>query len=500
MYLPQFHRVQENDEWWGEGFTDWVSVKNAKRLFEGHYQPHIPIDENYYDLINKDTMKWQAYLMKQYGIDGQCIYHYWFKDGRKILEKPAENLLEWTDIDMPFCFCWANETWARSWSNIKKSNVWSSVDEPDYDIGNSGVLLEQNYGKYEQWKQHFEYLLPFFKDRRYIKIEGKPIFLIYRSSEIYCLEEMVDCFNQLALLNNLPGVYFICANVTENLPQNVNAILIHEPQNSLKTLVNNRVLNEVNVVDYNQCWDISLKSFVKERKTYYEGFVSYDDTPRRGINGTIIYGSNPDTFTEKLAILLSKSEKQKNEVVFLNAWNEWGEGMHLEPDLEWGYKYLEGVRKAKDIYKEIIYEIESEQSNITEMDLVRHQKNKFENYLNILDLWFLLREKNISLVSFFEESNYTKIGIYGYGIFARHLIYELDNTSVKIVALIDKQRDKISCELYKVLPGEEPDDLDVIIVTSYFYYEEIRRTYKNSKIKILSIENIIKEVANINGL
>ena len=113
MYLPQFHRVKENDEWWGEGFTEWTAVRGAKQLFNGHYQPRIPQNRNYYDLLEKDTMLWQASLMKQYGIDGMCIYHYWFKDGRKILEKPAENLLQWKDVDMPFCFSWANETWAR---------------------------------------------------------------------------------------------------------------------------------------------------------------------------------------------------------------------------------------------------------------------------------------------------------------------------------------------------------------------------------------------------
>lgn len=118
MYLPQFHRTLENDAWWGEGFTDWVSTKNVAPLFSGHVQPRIPLNSNYYDLTEKETMKWQAELMHQYGIDGMCIYHYWFKDGRKVLEKPAENLLKWKDIDMPFCFYWANESWARSWSNV----------------------------------------------------------------------------------------------------------------------------------------------------------------------------------------------------------------------------------------------------------------------------------------------------------------------------------------------------------------------------------------------
>ena len=129
MYLPQFHKVKENDEWWGDGFTDWVSARQAVPLFDDHYQPHIPQNRNYYDLTDKKTILWQAELMKKYGVDGVCMYHYWFKDGRKILEKPAENLLQWKDVNMPYCFCWANETWARSWSNIK-GNVWSNLSEP----------------------------------------------------------------------------------------------------------------------------------------------------------------------------------------------------------------------------------------------------------------------------------------------------------------------------------------------------------------------------------
>lgn len=114
MYLLQFHKVKENDEWWGEGFTEWTAARQALPLFDGHYQPHVPLNANYYDLLDKGTMQWQADLMKKYGIDGQCIYHYWFKDGRQILEKPVENLLRWTDIEMSFCFCWANESWART--------------------------------------------------------------------------------------------------------------------------------------------------------------------------------------------------------------------------------------------------------------------------------------------------------------------------------------------------------------------------------------------------
>ena len=125
MYLPQFHRTDENDKWWGEGFTDWVAVKEAEPVFEGHIQPRVPLNENYYNLMDREVMQWQAELAKKYNVYGFCFYHYWFKKGQKLLEKPAENLLNWKDIDMKFCFSWANVTWARTWSKITSKNEWS---------------------------------------------------------------------------------------------------------------------------------------------------------------------------------------------------------------------------------------------------------------------------------------------------------------------------------------------------------------------------------------
>ena len=133
MYLPQFHEVPENNEWWGEGYTEWIAAKKAEKLFDGHYQPREPLNDNYYDLMDKSTMLWQAEIARQYLLDGFCFYHYYFKEGRKILEKPAENLLKWKDVNMPFCFCWANESWGRTWSKINyEINEWLIEDEKDH--------------------------------------------------------------------------------------------------------------------------------------------------------------------------------------------------------------------------------------------------------------------------------------------------------------------------------------------------------------------------------
>ena len=195
MYLPQYHRVKENDEWWGSGFTEWRAVRASRPLFRGHEQPRQPFNNNYYDLLNQDTMIWQAALMHRYNIGGAAFYHYWFKDGRKILEKPAENLLLWQDIDMPFCFCWANGSWARTWSTIGNWS-WSPLFDPEKQDdcsmlrASDGILLEQKYGDEPDWEEHFDYLMSFFKDRRYLCMAEKPIFLFYAPDSIPCLERM----------------------------------------------------------------------------------------------------------------------------------------------------------------------------------------------------------------------------------------------------------------------------------------------------------------------
>ena len=157
LYLPQFHEIPENNEWWGKGFTEWTNVKTAKPSFKGQYQPRIPLNNNYYNLTDVRAQEWQAKLAKEYGIYGFCYYHYWF-EGKMLLEKPAEIMLKNLSVDMPFCFCWANHTWLRAWAD--KSNR---------------TLIKQTYGTEEDWINHFNYLLPFFKDERYIKEDGKPI-------------------------------------------------------------------------------------------------------------------------------------------------------------------------------------------------------------------------------------------------------------------------------------------------------------------------------------
>lgn len=350
FYLPQFHQIPENDEWWGTGFTEWTTVRKAEKLYHGHNQPRVPLDKNYYNLLDKKTVMWQSNLMKTYGIDGVCMYHYWFKKGRRVLEKPAENLLIWKDIDMPYCFCWANETWARSWSKLQKKNVWADLYETE-ESGKNGILLEQEYGNREEWRQHFEYLLPFFKDERYIKINERPVFVIYKAADILCLKEMLEYWKELSELHGMQQVYIITSNFDMTGKDYIDAELYHEP---LKTITNMpeeslHFYHGVGCWEYDAIWNYILKGSPCN-KTYFSGVVGFDDTPRRGKNGREIIHSTPEKFQHYFTELMAKSKMYGNEIVFINAWNEWGEGMYLEPDELEGKRYLEAILYAKKHY------------------------------------------------------------------------------------------------------------------------------------------------------
>ena len=198
FYLPQFHEIPENNEWWGKGFTEWVNVKKAQPLYEGHEQPRVPLNENYYNLLDPNVQVWQAKIAKEYGVYGFCYYHYWF-NGKLLLEKPMENMLKNRDIDIPFCVCWANEPWTRAW------------------VGETKVLIPQLYGEKREWKEHFDYLLPFFIDSRYICDDGKPLVVIYRPEVIECLNEMLDYWNELAIQEGFEGLTYAYQNIDFDL-------------------------------------------------------------------------------------------------------------------------------------------------------------------------------------------------------------------------------------------------------------------------------------------
>lgn len=347
LYLPQFHSIPENDKWWGKGYTEWTAVKNAKPLFANHYQPRIPLDNNYYDLSNNSgkTWFWQAELARKFGIYGFCIYHYWF-EGKQLLERPMEILRDHKEIDINYCICWANETWSRNWYAQERT-----------------VLLEQRYGDESAWIKHFEYLNTFFRDKRYIKIDNKPVINIYHSQEITCLKEMLECWNRLAIQEGYAGVYIVSGATskgTDIREELIDAIYEFEPGYVLKNLLNgkdkyqylfrtgiSRLLNRVrknklleHKIDIGMIYKY-IENTVLSENVFPGTFPQWDNTPRTGSSGLCYINSSPELFREHLQALRTKYGNRK--FLYINAWNEWGEGAYLEPDERYKYEYLQAI-------------------------------------------------------------------------------------------------------------------------------------------------------------
>ncbi len=496
MYLPQFHRVKENDEWWGEGFTDWISTRNAKPLCEGHYQPHVPLNENYYDLMDKETLSWQADLMHKYGIDGMCIYHYYFKDGRKILEKPAELLLDNSDINMPFCFYWANESWKRSWSNVPNANVWNMESGVSKNASSGGLLLDQQYGEIDDWIEHFNYLLPFFKDDRYIKIDGKPLFLIYRTSLIPCLESMVDCLREQARIHGFPGMYIIGAYAKQSSMQFLDGFLYHEPPQTISSFRGGGVGDSAYSISYDQITESVLNASVYPGiNTFFSCFTGFDDTPRRGERGNALIDATPEKFCGFLKKTMAKNELAGNDITFVNAWNEWGEGMHLEPDEKFGYGFLEAVKCAKESYSECLQSEKDRMNSVSNHDFsyLQEKAEKFECYVNILNRWMELRENGIKIVDYLHENGIFNVAIYGYGIFGRHLYWELIDSGVEVKYLIDRQGQSLSEKAKVYLPDDDLPKCDAIIVSTFWIFDQITSKLGKDN-KLISLDDIIRNI------
>lgn len=366
FYLPQFHNIPENDEWWGDGFTEWVNVKKAKPIFDGHNQPRVPLNHNYYNLLDDDVKIWQADLAKKYGVYGFCYYHYWF-DGKLLLEKPMEQMLENKKVDIPFCICWANEPWTRAW------------------VGETKTLIPQKYGSKKEWKEHFDYLLPFFKDPRYILDEGKPLVVIYRPEIIDVLNDMLDYWNELAKNAGFEGLKFAYQSVgMDELPKNkrndsrFDYDIEFQPAYAFTKLNKNTlpVLRKIkkvvsdfvekrtgltlrfigsgkvaalNRVDYDKAWETILNTTPESIINVPGAFVDWDNTPRHGERGRVYIGKTPEKFEKYLSEQIRRAKNvYHKDMIFMYAWNEWAEGGYLEPDQTSGYAYLEAIKKALD--------------------------------------------------------------------------------------------------------------------------------------------------------
>lgn len=366
FYLPQFHNIPENNEWWGDGFTEWVNVKKAVPLYEGHEQPRIPLDDNYYNLLDDNVKVWQSKLAKKYGIYGFCYYHYWF-NGKLLLEKPMEQMLANKEIDLPFCISWANEAWTKAWVNEETK-----------------VLIPQKYGVKKEWKEHFEYLVPFFKDDRYIKENNKPLFIIYRPEVISCLNPMLKYWKQLAIVHGFDGIEFAYQSLAfEELEDRDDRYFKYEiefqptyARNDLTVSKYSHIkkfrkrvarlverksgidllrfgwsalskMAKSNIISYDDAWNAILKRVPDSTKSVPGAFVGWDNSPRHGNRARIFVGDTPEKFKNYMSKQIKRAKRiYHKDMIFLYAWNEWAEGGYLEPDTRNGYKYLEAIRDA----------------------------------------------------------------------------------------------------------------------------------------------------------
>lgn len=501
FYLPQFHRTPENDEWWEEGYTEWTAVKAAEKLYEGHNQPRVPLEHNYYDLLDYDTMVWQAELMKEYHVDGLCMYHYWFENGRRVLEKPAENLLQWTDIDMPFCFCWANETWARTWSKIANVNIWADTNHKSKKAANnSAILLKQCYGREKDWEEHFQYLLSFFKDDRYIKLDEKPVFLIYKPQIIFSLWNMMQYFQKRAKESGLPGIYVI--GMEDNQLPGTDAALLRQPHHAMIEMFRREQRTERPIrCSYEEIWEEILKKKIRNDKTYLCGVIDYDDTPRRGSKrGCVLDGATPERFYKYYKKLYQKSTLLNHEFIFLNAWNEWGEGMYLEPDETNKYGYLEAVKRVIMENSNTLSESKPTTESFYETEAERILREKEEQvqtlrmHDKLLDDWMYLRDRKANLSRFFYKYGYRNVAIYGMGKLGRHLLYELSQGGIKVIFGIDMNAGESVEEIEIYSPEQEMPDVDAVVITVTNQYAEISSMLRiNMECPMITIEEIIEE-------
>ena len=345
LYLPQFYETKENNEWWGEGYTEWTAVRGAVPLYRGHEQPMIPFRHKYYDLSKRETLEWQARLAQKYGIDAFVIFHYWY-EGRLLLEKPSEMLVNSPEIPVGYCFCWANHTWTRAW------------DGKDHQI-----LVAQKYGGKEEWEAHFQYLLPFWKDPRYRRIDGRPVLFIYKAGDIPDGDVRIAYYekrlHEEGIADGLYVVEYINTFNTRPSLASSQAVYEDEPNFTCRFVISpfgkakRVVCKMLHITDY-QNFDHLWRLLLKKRRRYdgrriiHGAFAMWDNSPRRGRDSRVIRGATPQKFAANLRKLSTSNRPDGSDIILINAWNEWGEGAMLEPTEQYGFAYLKAIKLAAE--------------------------------------------------------------------------------------------------------------------------------------------------------
>lgn len=353
LYLPQFHPTPENDLYWGKGFTEWTNVGKAKPLFKGHYQPRVPADLGYYDLRCPWVREEQAQMAKEFGIEGFMYWHYWFGNGKMTLQRPFEEVLKSGKPEFPFCLGWANHDWTNhSWS---ASAAHQKL----------GYIFKQEYPGIQDYIDHFNYVLPAFKDPRYIQVDGKPLFMIYSSLDFPDCKMFIDLWQKLARENGLKGIFFISRSYgwleNNNKVRDLGFDAINsngqfEAECAVKGKWTNLIwTNIVNKIGYGiQKYDYEkiMKHFFTEEDKREDVFPTiipnWDRSPRSGSRGIIYHNSTPQKFKKHVeeAMDIIKNKSTDHRILILKSWNEWAEGNYMEPDLRFGKGYLEALKEA----------------------------------------------------------------------------------------------------------------------------------------------------------
>ena len=348
FYLPQFHAIPENDEWWGKGFTEWTNVRSAQPLFSGHDQPKVPGELGYYNLLDPEVRERQAELARYAGIEGFCYWHYWFGNGRQLLEKPFNDVLQSGKPDFPFCMGWANHSWSRkTWTKYKKRG--------------DQMLIEQLYPGEQDIIAHFENVLPAFKDPRYITVDEKPMFLVWAPMDLPEQRRFIATWNDLAQKNGLPGIHFVGLKGGPhkywNSPLSVgfdavcweNFWLAERNTSFVKSRLYPRLQEYLNTsfllkkYKYESLINHYFSDVDTKDNVYPTIVPNYDRSPRGGKKAIIYYGSTPELYRIHLqqALDVIKDKEKEHQILFLRSWNEWGEGNYIEPDAKYGRQYLD---------------------------------------------------------------------------------------------------------------------------------------------------------------
>ncbi len=342
-YLPQFHAIKENDEWWGKDYTEWVSVREAKPLFKGHQQPVEPGELGYYNLMDADVRERQAALAREAGIEGFCYWHYWF-DGKQLLEQPLQAVLKSGKPDFPFCIGWANESWkAKTWLNQQAA--------PDR------VLIEQTYSEVDD-RAHFEAILPMLRDKRYIKVDNKPLLMIYRPLDLPDGKAWMERWQQMAKNAGFNGLFllghtlyaqetdailrlgFDAVNIVPigDVKRNKKLAILHLP-----TLVRYLMGRSPLVYEYARAIKLFASPVMQREDVVPTIMPNWDHSPRSKNRAFILHDATPQAFKQHVEAIKQIVDKKKNPLVMLKSWNEWGEGNYIEPDRRWGRQFLDFI-------------------------------------------------------------------------------------------------------------------------------------------------------------